>query len=88
MVEKTQSFNRVFKLNLYYLKKKHIGFELAVNINHLTRSLLFQAIYLSSRCKKVKTFQGVYPLNRNQGYEPFVEFTAPRDPYQHFTIEN
>ena len=23
------------------LKKKHIGFELAVNINHLTRSLLF-----------------------------------------------
>ena len=43
--KKTQSSNQVFKLNLHFLKqktkKKHIGFELAANINHLTRSLLF-----------------------------------------------
>ena len=36
--------------------KKHIGFELAVKINQLTSFLLFLAISLFSRCKKVKTF--------------------------------
>ena len=51
----------------FYLK--HIGVKLAFKINLLIRFFVFQAIYLSSRCKKTKHFQGLYPLpmNHHQG---------------------
>ena len=65
--QKTQSFNWVFKFNLRKILLKHLDIALRLQINLLTRFLLFWAIYLFSRCKKADIFQGFYPLNNHQG---------------------
>ena len=52
-----------------------------------TKFLLFYAIYLSSRYKKTKMFQGFYPTEPlpELRHEPVEELTALRDPHLHFT---
>ena len=45
--------------------------------------------YLSSRCKKVKIFQGLPEPPAGLHHEPVVELTAPQYPNLHFTtLEN
>ena len=51
-----------------------------------TKFLLFQAIYLSSRCKKTQIFQGFYLSRPSPGrHELVAELTVPRDLHVHFT---
>ena len=63
---------------------KHIGVKLAFKINLLIRFFVFQAIYLSSRCKKTKHFQGVYPPPPESppglGHELVAELISPQVP--------
>ena len=46
---------------------KHFVIEISFKIHWCTRFLLFKAIYLSSRCKKARIFQRIYPVNPEEG---------------------
>ena len=75
-------------LNSIFIKcfLKHLVVELAFKINNLTKFLLFSATYFSSKCKKVKIFQMLNPLNPHQGSTMnTAEITAPCKPQLHFT---
>ena len=53
--------------------------------------LLFEAVYLSCRCKKVKKFSGTLLPEPPAGlhHDPVAELTAPQDPNLCFaTFEN
>ena len=64
-----KKLNLLIELSNFFTKTflKHIGVELVFKINYLIRFLQFEAIYFSSRCKKAKNFQGLYPLNLHMG---------------------
>ena len=62
---------------------------LALNLH--SKQISFKAIYLSSRCKKTKIYQGFYlpePSPSELWHDPVEELIALRDPHLHFATFN
>ena len=87
MAQNTQSSNWVFKFNLHKFYFKACWHWTCIQDKLIYKVSSIWAIYLSSRCKKTKSFQELYSLNPPSGlrHESIAELTLPQDPNLRFT---